>query len=191
MPDHAAENSEVNPGARLRRIRRGRGLTLRALSSRTGLSESFLSQLERGQTNASIGSLRRIAEALGVRVADLFDPIPNSDRRCVPASQRPHLAFGISARKFLLASAQSPAFEAFIVEFDHDGSTGLDPYSHPGSEELIVLLRGAVAVQLNSDIYVLEEEGSSVWFHSELPHRIVNASSSRSAILWVIVPAVR
>ena len=38
------------------------------------LSESFLSQVERGRANASVASLKRIAAALGVNVADLFEP---------------------------------------------------------------------------------------------------------------------
>jgi transcriptional regulator with XRE-family HTH domain len=43
------------------------------IAERAGVSESFLSQVERGRASASVASLRRIAGALGVSVADLFD----------------------------------------------------------------------------------------------------------------------
>src|SRR5690349_17906981 len=66
--------AEVDVGERLRTLRRFRRCTLQTVAERSGLSESFLSQVERGRSNASIGSLKRIADALGVSMADLFEP---------------------------------------------------------------------------------------------------------------------
>src|SRR5256884_7131648 len=71
VPEVAAE---VDVGERLRELRRIRRCTLRTISTRSGLSESFLSQVERGRSSASIESLRRVAEALGASMADLFEP---------------------------------------------------------------------------------------------------------------------
>ena len=58
--------AEFDVGERLRTLRRFRRCTLQTVAARSGLSESFLSQVERGRSNASIASLRRIADALGV-----------------------------------------------------------------------------------------------------------------------------
>src|SRR2546422_1922861 len=66
--------AEVDVGERLRALRRFRRCTLRTIADRSGLSESFLSQVERGRSSASIASLKRIADALGVSMADLFEP---------------------------------------------------------------------------------------------------------------------
>ena len=57
-----------------REIRGRRRLTLREVAERAGLSESFLSQVERGRASASIASLRRIADGLGIGISDLFQP---------------------------------------------------------------------------------------------------------------------
>ena len=46
-------------GARVRELRRERGLTLKALGSLAGLSHPFLSQLERGLARPSVGSVER------------------------------------------------------------------------------------------------------------------------------------
>ena len=67
-------SGEVDVGKGLRAIRLARRRTLRDVAERAGLSESFLSQVERGRSSASIASLRRIADALGVSMADLFQP---------------------------------------------------------------------------------------------------------------------
>jgi transcriptional regulator with XRE-family HTH domain len=63
----------VEIGERLREARQNRGLSLRALGEVTGFSASFLSQVELGQASPSLGSLYRIAEALGITVAGLLD----------------------------------------------------------------------------------------------------------------------
>lgn len=60
-------------GKRLRSFRKDYGLTLAALASRTDLSVSYLSDLERGQTMPSIVSLMRIAEAYDARLNVKFE----------------------------------------------------------------------------------------------------------------------
>ncbi len=59
-------------GETIRGLRKERNLTLKQMSKRTSLSVSLLSQIERAESSASIGSLYKIALALDVRVADLF-----------------------------------------------------------------------------------------------------------------------
>src|SRR5437016_14487100 len=85
---------EVDVGERLRELRRFRRCTLRTISTRSGLSESFLSQVERGRSSASIESLRRVAEALGVSMADLVEPNGVPGPRVLRRDARPALPFG-------------------------------------------------------------------------------------------------
>src|SRR5262245_18622069 len=59
-------------GARIRQLRRGRGLSARALAAATGFSPSLISQLEHGHVMPSIGSLERIAMVLGVSLSTFF-----------------------------------------------------------------------------------------------------------------------
>jgi len=59
-------------GETIRGLRKGRDLTLKQMSRRTGLSVSLLSQIERAESSASISSLYKIASALDVHIADLF-----------------------------------------------------------------------------------------------------------------------
>src|SRR5688500_13871412 len=59
-------------GARVRELRQDRGLTLKALGRRAGLSHPFLSQVERGIARPSVGSVERIASALEVPVSALW-----------------------------------------------------------------------------------------------------------------------
>lgn len=63
-------------GERVRMVRAGRGMTRKALAKHSDVSERYLAQLESGAGNCSIVLLRRIAQALGVPIADLVDDRP-------------------------------------------------------------------------------------------------------------------
>jgi DNA-binding response OmpR family regulator len=62
-------------GGRLRERRQGEALTLKQLANRTGLSVSLISQIELGKSAASVATLRKLAAALGVSLAGLFDGV--------------------------------------------------------------------------------------------------------------------
>src|SRR5438067_13234200 len=122
MPSSAPEAvAEVDVGERLRAIRGLRRATLRTIAERAGLSESFLSQVERGRASASIASLRRIADGLGVTIADLFQPTGLPQPRVLRREDRPALAFGILGRKMLLTSRPLQHLEVFVGELDPGG----------------------------------------------------------------------
>lgn len=59
-------------GDTIRNLRKDKGLTLKQMSKRTGLSVSLLSQIERAESWASIPSLYTIAVALDAKMKDLF-----------------------------------------------------------------------------------------------------------------------
>ena len=188
MPSSAPEAvSEVDVGERLRDIRRLRQATLRTIAERAGVSEGFLSQVERGRASASIASLRRIAAALGVSVADLFDPSGLPGPRVLRRDERPALAFGILGRKFLLTPQPLQHLEVFVGELDVGGSTGAEAYAHGNSEELFVVLSGSVQLELGGELHHLES-GDSIYYSSSTPHRVVNKGAGRAEVMWIISP---
>jgi transcriptional regulator with XRE-family HTH domain len=73
MPE-PAEQSEVRTlGTRVHQYRKERGLSLAGLAESSGLSKSFLSDIERGETSRPSGeTLYAIASALGVLMSDLL-----------------------------------------------------------------------------------------------------------------------
>jgi transcriptional regulator with XRE-family HTH domain len=179
--------AEVDVGERLRDIRRLRRATLRTIAERAGVSESFLSQVERGRASASVASLRRIAGALGVNVADLFDssgpPKPHVLRR----DARPSLTFGILGTKRLLTPRPMHHLEVFVGELDEGGSTGAEPYAHGDSEELLIVLTGDVQLELGGDVHELRS-GDSIDYRSSTPHRVTNVGAGRAEVIWIISP---
>src|SRR6266516_2456250 len=188
MPSSAPDvQAEVDVGERLRALRRFRRATLRTVAERSGLSESFLSQVERGRSSASIESLRRVADALGVSMADLFEPDGLPGPRVLRQEERPALSFGILGRKFLLTPRPLHHLEVFAGELEVGGSTGEQPYAHGDSEELFVVVSGSVQLELGGKLFELEQ-GDSIDYRSSMPHRVSNTGPERAEVMWIISP---
>ncbi|MEJ6488856.1 XRE family transcriptional regulator [Leucobacter sp. USCH14] len=175
-------------GSVIRRMRRAAAMTLQQMSAATGLSQSFLSQFERGHTQASISSLRLITEALGMNIHDVFGVVGSEGYSAVVRNaERPLMPFGDRATKTIVSSRGLGRFEALAVAFEPGGSTGDEQYAHGHHEELLLVLSGCVGVELGDERHLLDN-GDSLAYHSETPHRVVNAGGETAQVLWIVSP---
>jgi transcriptional regulator with XRE-family HTH domain len=176
----------VELGERLRAIRQLQRRTLKDIAGLARISESFLSQLERGRTNATIATLQRLSTALGIEVSDLFaasTPGPRVLRR----SAREFVAWGDAGRKALLTPKPFHSLEVVVARFEPGGSTGDEPYTHGDSEELLIVVEGDVHVQLGTEVHELGT-GDSVHYQSSTPHRVSNPGDETAEVMFVISP---
>ena len=179
-------DEQLDVGRRLREIRTARRLTLREVADRADLSESFVSQIERGRSGASIPSLQRIASALGIDVSDIFSP-DGARPRVLRRDERQELAFGSLARKSLLTPKPFESLEVVATYFEPGGSTGDEAYTHGDSEELFLVVSGAVELQLGEESLTLGA-GDGAHYRSSMPHRGTNPGAERAEVLFVITP---
>jgi transcriptional regulator with XRE-family HTH domain len=176
----------VELGERIRAIRQLRRRTLKEIATAAGISESFLSQLERGRTNATIATLQRLATALGIEVSDLFSA-GSSRPRVIRRDAREFVAWGSQGRKALLTPKPFHSLEVVVARFEPGGSTGDEPYTHGDSEELLIVVDGGVHVQLGTEIHDVTA-GDSVHYQSSTPHRVSNPYDETAEVLFVISP---
>lgn len=174
-------------GERLRRLRLARRRTLRQVADAAEVSESFLSQIERGRANPSISSLTRIAGALGVTVHDLFGPDRRAGSHVVRAGASAPLEFGEGARKWLLTPVPLQELEIVVCEFEVGGHSGAEPYTHGDAEETCVVLTGAVTHQVGDDLHDLRE-GDAATYRSSQPHRTENTGTVTARVLYALTP---
>jgi len=77
-----------NPGERIRTWRTEKNLTLPALAERAGLSKGLISKLENNEdSNPSLSTLYKIAEAMDITVADILDTEQVQLKRIIPEEQ--------------------------------------------------------------------------------------------------------
>jgi transcriptional regulator with XRE-family HTH domain len=187
----AAENKVL--GDRIRDLRKGRSLSLQALSERSGLSVALISQIERGVSSPSMRSLRQVASAFGLPVAGLFQELENvaadSDNHVLRHNQRKllHVAnTGISME--LLTADEKLNLRSYHTYIAPGGSSGNDPDSHEGSETGIIMT-GQMDLWLGDKKYSLNP-GDSFSFNSLTPHRYSNPGNSMMHAFWVVAGLV-
>lgn len=184
------EPSEVHAGigTRLRRRRRALHLTLSDVASQTGLTEGYLSQVERDQANASVRTLQRLCAVLKLNVGDLFGQGDGTTSPVLRFRDTHGKAFGEGATKVKLTPASFDHLEVLYGHFEPGGSTGVEPYTHGSSEELLLVLSGEVEVWVGDQHHQLSAM-DSIHYHSSDPHRIAEATGTDEArVLWTMAP---
>ena len=129
-------------GSRLKAFRQARQMSLRALGSATGTTASFLSQLERGTSGAATSTLMKIATALSISVADLFEDRAGALHPVLRKGARQALPQAEGYCKTLLSQQPIRDFEVYVGTFDPGGTTGPDAYTHGDSHEMMFVLAG-------------------------------------------------
>jgi transcriptional regulator with XRE-family HTH domain len=126
-------------GVRIRERRSAAGLTLRALAEQSGLSPSFLSQIERSKADLTVSSLRQLARGLGTTVGDLLG---DAGAQRTFRSRVDLRDVGMTLDVFL--SEQPVKLDGRIIEL-HPGSEGVEQLVSP-VERFVYVLEGTLAV---------------------------------------------
>ena len=184
----ADDRGGLELGRRIRSLRERRGLSLRAVAEAAGMSESFLSQVERGVASPSVASLRGIAEALQESVAAFFADGDEVAGKLVRVADRRRLVHPKRHwEDTLLTPRTSKRLQVILSTVEPGQGSGEEPYSHDSDEECVLLLKGRLEFWVGEEHYVMEE-GDSLLFESRLPHRNVNPGPGQAKVLWVITP---
>jgi len=178
---------ELVLGSRLRAARRARGLTLRALAGRAGVTESFLSQVERDVSSPSIATLQRICRGMGLSIAELLDggePVGRVVRR---GERRTVQYPGLRARDEFLTSNTRGRLQIILSTIEPGGGTGGEPYFHESDEECVVVLEGTLDLWVGDEHYRLDE-GDAITYSSRIPHRNTNPGERPARVLFCLTP---
>ncbi len=160
---------------------------MRDFANRCGLSQPFVSAVERGQSTPSIATLYRMADVLGTEPSALLPTRPSggveviraSDGELVPSSDRPGSAVG----RVVLADSQR---HLEIYEYQVGPDEDLDVwYEHPG-DVVLHLIEGSLTVELSGRPTVELVAGDCVVHPGEIPHRWSVVGSEVARLFLVI-----
>ncbi|WP_170406173.1 helix-turn-helix domain-containing protein [Ruegeria arenilitoris] len=182
------ESSRFDPllGEEIRALRKAKRMTLGQLGQATGLSNGFISQIERGQNRPSVTALFKISRALGVSVGWFFST-SDADRNAhvVRQQERRSIEYDDGIRDELLTPGLGGKLELLSCRFP-PGSGVETVYFHEG-EEAGVVIRGTLDLWVGDTLYHLQE-GDSFAFDSTTPHRYRNPSEEETMVIWAITP---
>jgi transcriptional regulator with XRE-family HTH domain len=186
-PRSAPPATRLQLGARIRALRHSRSMTLRELADAAGVTESFLSQVEREVASPSIASVQRIAGALGLAIAELFVEEPAMGRVVRRAERRRIEYPGLGTVDEFLTIGLSGRIRVIVCTIAPGGGTGPEAYAHDSDEEVVFVLEGSIELRVGDDRHVLDT-GDAITYSSRLAHSSVNNGTVPAVVLFCVTP---
>jgi len=182
-------------GQRIKKKRIELGLRGIDLAKKSGLSPGFISQIERNLVNPSVGTLKKIGNAMNVPIGTFFEETSPKEETnefsmnkspVVHENQRKTLSPNKGVIFYLLNPDMSGDIEFILDIFEPGATTGKELYSHLG-EECGLILDGELEVQLEEKKYLLKK-GDSITFKSTILHKKTNTGKFKSISIWANTP---
>jgi XRE family transcriptional regulator, regulator of sulfur utilization len=167
--------TEGNLGAVLRTIRTARGRSLAEVADATKISASFLSLVELGKSDITIGRLTRLAQFYKVSFADILGGPEASDTDVIRTHEQRLLhspAEGIDI--YLLTSDTARTMMPMLLVLEPGAE--LAEFGRHRGEEFVHVLEGSLVLEIEDVEPRLLDAGDSAYYSGERPHRFRNAS---------------
>jgi transcriptional regulator with XRE-family HTH domain len=188
--DKTRKHADTDLGQRLRALREGRGLSLRALAQASQVTAPTLSRIENGKSSPSVSTLKRVLNPLGTTLGEFFT---------ASEPQGPERGYIIRARQLVnVASSQGlryltppgagrgKAIQIMHEVYEAGADTGPRLYVHEG-EEAGFCLEGTIEVTVAGRRERLQK-GDAYQFPSNLPHRWRNIGNGRARLISACTP---
>ena len=184
---------EKKLGKRLRQVREERNITVKELSDRTGITQSIIEKLEKGDLIPSLSPLVKIARALGVRLGTFLDDHPNlgpvinrpgTERQALRFSDKEHQSQSDLDFFSLAADKAGRHMEPFLIDVQPTSRNNPALSSHEG-EEFIYVVEGEIEIVYGKETFQLTQ-GNSIYYDSIIPHHVHSGKNEAAKILAVV-----
>jgi transcriptional regulator with XRE-family HTH domain len=186
----AVEEGKESLGDRIRRVREIRGLTIKDLSSRTGIDIDTLGRIESSKLIPALGQLVRLGKALDMKMGYFVSPgidkpmtvVRKHERRPVSRyGEAKSMLYGYSYES-LAPDKANRLMEPFIITLV---PTETEEFSTHGGQEFLYVLEGEAKVQVGEHADFLNP-GDAVYYDSNHPHLVRCAGTAPAKILAVL-----
>jgi quercetin dioxygenase-like cupin family protein len=177
-------------GDRIRRVREMRGLTIKDLSSRTGIDIDILERTESSEMIPALGQLARLGRALDMKMGYFISPgIDNPMTVVHKDERRPISRYGETKSmqygyfyECLAPEKADRLMEPFIVTLV---PTGTEEFSNHAGQEFLYVLEGELKLQVGDRVEFLKP-GDAAYYDSNQPHLVRCAGATVTKVLAVL-----
>lgn len=176
-------------GATLQRLRLERGLTLEDLSRTAGVSKSMLSQIEREKANPTIAVAWRLANALGIGIAELLtaeapkvDLIRMLEPHETPTLPGEHAGYVLKILGPMELAGRFEWYELFLAP----GGALMSNAHDPGTTEHLTLISGSIELEVDGSKKKLKI-GGTARYEADRMHAIRNTGKTEAKALMVVI----
>jgi len=180
-------------GARLRRIRKANKVTLVELAKSSGVDIATISRIETGKMTGTLESHVRLANALGVKVTNLYQGIEEERTKNAvtqqPVTQRRDVYVHESGASIALLTTNVMAKKLMpvMITVEPGGQTQREE-AKVGTERFVYVLEGQIDVHVEDQVYTLGK-GSTLYFDASIVHNFRNTEMRVAKCLSVMTPA--
>jgi len=177
-------------GSRIQFLRKQKKMTLVEMAKKTGIDQATLSRMENEKMVGTLDSHMRIAQALSLRLPQLYDEVAQKlDAVKEKALRQKVETFSHSSgavAELLTSGILQKKMMPVLLRIKPKGATA--PEELPAtSERFVYLLKGAVTVKIGDQERALGP-GDSLYFDATVPHSFKNTAKTESELLSVITP---
>lgn len=185
-PRTVAARQDMQIGRKLRDRRRELGMTLDNVAKAIGLTQSFVSNVERDKASPSVNSLLALCDLLGLTLGSLFD---GSDSSIVRRGNRRPIKFGgAGVEDYLLSSNAQSRLQVILSEMQPNAVGSEERYSLRADEVFVIAIAGELTIDLNGEETLLQH-GDCMTYDPRIPHTFRNPSrTKKTTALFVITP---
>lgn len=181
-------NKEINVGNMIKTIRTSKGIMVKEVAEKCGISSSMLSQIEKGTANPSLNTIREIANVLEVPLFKFFIE-PEKENNSISILKKEDRK--IISANYLTYESLSPDIETnleYMKMILHRAGveTSSIPMSHKG-EEIAVLMKGKVKITIENQSAIMEE-GDSVHIPPLKAHKWTNVGEEEAVVIFAVTP---
>ena len=173
----ATTTSNQGLPAKLRALRQERDLTLADVAGGAGISSSFLSLVENGKCDITIGRLTRLVQFYGVAIGDLLSQPEPEDPSVVRKGEQPQLHSPEGIDIFLLSPDTARGLMSMLVEFEP--GAGREDHGRHAGDEFVHVIEGELYLELEGSDARHLSAGDSAYYPGNRPHLMRNASTTK------------
>lgn len=178
----------VSIGPKIKAVRQAKDMTINDLARGTGLSKSFLCNVENGNTSPSLASLEKIANTLRMPLTFFFLN-EESQPRVLKPPQRTRTIFATDGRTVEFVSCQpNGEIEMFLLDIPvrQPGQPEVAYHSHKG-EECHYVVSGRLEAFFGQDRFLVEA-GDSFHWDGTIPHKVENVGEEPARLIVSLTP---
>jgi len=183
---------EYKIGAKIKKLRKVRKLTLQDVARETGFSPALISQIENNNVSPPIATLSKIARFFDVKMGHFFEEeeeerkyevVRRDERRVVSrviSKAGTGHGYTYEALSFRKRNKKMEPFLLTISERAEEETL----YNHEG-EEFLLILKGTAEVLLEDERFILEQ-GDAVYFDSSIKHRLLSHKGDEVQVMAIV-----
>jgi XRE family transcriptional regulator, regulator of sulfur utilization len=175
-------------GKTIQRLRKAYNMSLGELSEQSGVAKSIISQIERNESNPTIGTVHRLSRALDTTMHEMLrDHTDSNFREHQARSGVPILESQDGLCRLAIAGPLDLVEELQWYDFQAKPGGTLESDPHPaGTVEHLYILKGELEVTCDKEVRVVKA-GEALRFRGDRPHKLVNIAPTDAHATMVLV----